>query len=139
MGPAEAARRGLGEIASRMRPLRKDIKPTARARGSAPELRSEPSPPEGLLWSRLRRRRLGGLRFRRQHPLGPYVADFYCHESALAVEIDGVYHAGDRKARDAARDAWMQERGLRVLRVPAAAVMGDLDAVLRTIAREAGL
>ena len=121
-----------------MRPLHKEVEPTARARARAARLRSEATPPEELLWSRLRRRQLHGLRFRRQHPLGPFIADFYCHEAALVVEIDGSTHVGERKAADADRDRWMRERNLRIVRVTAHDVLTDIDAVMRTIAREAG-
>ncbi len=121
-----------------MRPLHKDIEPTARARARAPRLRSETTPPEELLWSRLRRRQLHDLRFRRQHPVGPFIADFYCHDASLVIEIDGGTHAGEQKAADAERDRWMRERKLRILRVTAHDVLTDIDAVMRTIAREAG-
>lgn len=121
-----------------MRPLHKDIEPTARARARAPRLRRESTPPEAILWSRLRRRQLGGLRFRRQHPIGPFIADFYCHDAALVVEIEGATHAGEQKAADADRDRWMRERHVRVLRVRASDVLTDIDVVMRTIAREAG-
>src|SRR5205085_6433162 len=58
----------------------------------AQTLRREMSPPERLLWSRMRGSALGGLKFRRQHPFDPYVLDFYCHEARLCVEIDGWDH-----------------------------------------------
>ncbi|MFB3431560.1 MAG: endonuclease domain-containing protein [Phycisphaerales bacterium] len=98
----------------------------------ARRLRREQTPPEGILWSRLRAGRLNGLKFRRQQPVGPYVADFFCAAARLVVEVDGQIH-GKRPARDAARDRWMREDGIRVLRIPAHEVLRDLDAVLRTI------
>jgi very-short-patch-repair endonuclease len=73
---------------------------------SARRLRRALSPPEVKLWSRLRLRAPGLLAFRRQHPIGPYVLDFYCAKARLAVEIDGMSHdLGDRLERDVRRDA----------------------------------
>jgi len=104
--------------------------PIERAR----ELRQSQTPPEGVLWSKLRAGRLAGLKFRRQHPIGPYTVDFYCALAKLVVEIDGRVH-DDREQvrRDRLRDAWMHDRGLLVLRIPASEVSRDVDAVLRTI------
>lgn len=96
------------------------------------QLRRPLSPPEAVLWSHLRDRRLAGFKFRRQHPLGVYIADFYCAEVRLVVEIDGASHAA-RVEHDRHRDAWMREQGLHVLRVSASAVAKDCDGVLKTI------
>ena len=96
------------------------------------QLRRNLSPPEATLWNELRARRLAGFKFRRQHPLGPYVADFYCHEARLVVEIDGSMHA-ERVEHDRRRDAWMSEQGLTVLRMPAWYVRDQLSNALRTI------
>src|SRR5437868_4924133 len=82
----------------------------------AKDLRKRMTPPEQILWSRLRGSKLGGLKFRRQHPLGAYIADFYCHEAGLVVELDGITHFYRSDARDVIRDRWMDEGGLRVLR-----------------------
>lgn len=104
---------------------------------NARRLRSEMSLPEVLLWQALRKRP-GGLKFRRQHPAGPYVADFFCHEARLVIEIDGQAHGyGDRPIRDAERDRWFQELRFDVLRIPAEAVFDDLDAVVRGIVARA--
>ena len=95
--------------------------------------RREMSFPEVLLWQDLRKEP-GGWYFRREHPAGPYFLDFYCAKAKLCVEVDGEAHArGDRPERDARRDAWLAGHGVRVLRVPAAEVLCDLDAVLRHI------
>jgi very-short-patch-repair endonuclease len=76
--------------------------------------------PERRLWWELRHSRLDGLKFRRQHPLGPYVLDFYCHAARLAVEVDGGSHnIAGRRERDLARDAWLGDRGIHTLRLPA--------------------
>jgi very-short-patch-repair endonuclease len=96
---------------------------------TARSLRREMSFPEVLLWQELRGRRTG-LKFRRQHPIGPYVVDFYCSEASLVVEIDGEAHdRGDRPARDWLRDQFLQENGYRVLRIKAAEVLRDAGAV----------
>ena len=100
----------------------------------ARKLRKEMSLPEVLLWRELRKRP-AGLKFRKQHPAGPYVADFFCHEARLVVEVDGEAHGrGDRPQRDAARDAWFVERRFEVLRIPACEVLGNLDGAVRGIA-----
>ena len=92
--------------------------------------------PEGLLWRALRQRP-DGLKFRRQHPCGPFVLDFYCESARLGIEVDGAAHAmGDRPERDVARDRWLEEHGVRVLRIPARDVLGDLDSVVRQIVAE---
>ncbi|WP_332306553.1 endonuclease domain-containing protein [Sphingomonas sp. PAMC 26605] len=91
-----------------------------------------------LLWQVLRTRP-GGYRFRRQAPAGSYVLDFYCAPARLAIEVDGEAHSrGDRPVRDAARDAWLKEREVAVLRVRAADVLRDLEAVVRRILAEVG-
>ena len=76
---------------------------------NARHLRRSLSPPEARLWSRLRERAPGIPAFRRQHPRGPYVLDFYCAKARFAVEIDGWSHEiGDRPQRDFRRDAWLE-------------------------------
>jgi very-short-patch-repair endonuclease len=89
--------------------------------------------PEVLLWQQLRKEP-EGVQFRRQHPAGPYVLEFFCATSNLAIEIDGEAHkCGDRPARDLARDAWLSEQGVRTLRIPAVEVLRNLDGVLQAI------
>ena len=97
-------------------------------------LRRTLTPPEARLWVCPRRGGLGGLKFRRQHPLGPYVLDFYCAEARLAVEIDGAVHDHpDRMAHDRRRSAWLEARGLAVMRVTAEDVRVNLEGVLASI------
>jgi very-short-patch-repair endonuclease len=104
----------------------------------ARRLRRNLSPPEARLWSRLRARRPGAPVFRRQHPVGPYVLDFYCAEARLAVEVDGMSHdLGDRPRRDVARDAWLKAHGLMVMRVAASEVMRNADDTADAIVRMA--
>ena len=109
------------------------------AREMASRLRQALNLPEGLLWKALKARRQDGLHFRRQHPLGPYVLDFYCSRARLCVEVDGYSHgAADRPERDAERDEWLLEQGVETLRLRAGLVLEDLDAALamiRTAAR----
>ena len=100
----------------------------------ARRLRRDQTPPEGVLWSRLRGRRLDGLKFRRQHTLGRFVADFYCAEALLVVEIDGRRH--DR-LRDDHRDRVLSDRGIQTLRFTASSLSTDFDGVLATIRRVA--
>ena len=93
--------------------------------------------PEVLLWQELRRGGLDGLRLRRQHPMGPYILDFYCAEHRLAVEVDGEGHGyGHQPQHDARRDAWLASQDLRVLRIDARTVLKDMDVVLATILAE---
>jgi very-short-patch-repair endonuclease len=105
----------------------------------AKRLRREMSPPETRLWTALRGRKADGLRFRRQHPIGPYVLDFYCDSARLAVEVDGHAHLmGDRPRRDERRDAWLAARGIRSLRIDARDVRDELDGVVDLIVAAAG-
>jgi ATP-dependent DNA helicase RecQ len=104
----------------------------------ARSLRRESTPPEQLLWLALRNGQIGDLRFRRQHPIGPYVVDFYCHSIGLVVEVDGMSHDG-KASQDAVRTAFLEKQGIRALRVTNEDVMRDLDAVTREIARLAGV
>jgi very-short-patch-repair endonuclease len=100
---------------------------------SARRLRRSLTLPEGLLWQHLRNRP-GGFKFRRQHPLGPYVLDFFCREAGLAVEVDGMAHEmGTNPERDQRRDAWLERQGIRTLRVTATDVLAQMEAVIRFI------
>ena len=97
-------------------------------------LRRQMSLPEVLLWQAIKGRKLSGLQFRNQHPLGPYVLDFYCDAEKLAIEVDGGSHGfGDRPERDARRDAWLLANGVRTLRLSASLVLDDVDDAIRTI------
>ena len=91
--------------------------------------------PEVLLWQILRRRS-DGPKFRRQHPIGPYVLDFYVASLKLAIEIDGAAHdMGDRPERDEARDRWLASQGIEMLRIAATDVLADPAAVADSIVR----
>ena len=71
------------------------------------------------VWLYLRRRKLDGWKFRRQHPIGPYVVDFYCPAARLVVELDGDSHDGNKDEYDDRRQAWLESKGYRVLRLSA--------------------
>ncbi len=97
-------------------------------------LRRALTPPEARLWVCLRRRALAGLKFRRQHPVGPYVLDFYCAEAKLAVEVDGQHHGeAERAEHDQRRTAWLATQGITELRIAAEDVRVNLDGVLTWI------
>jgi very-short-patch-repair endonuclease len=86
------------------------------------------------LWQCLRKPGLEGLRFRRQTPIGSYIVDFFCPERKLIVEADGNQHVFDRvKAHDARRDAWLRDRGYRVLHFTNRDVTTNLNGVCDTI------
>ena len=100
---------------------------------TARKLRRSMGPPEVLLWSQIRGSKLG-FKVRRQHPIGPYVADFFVRAANLVIEIDGLPHDfGDRPARDAVRDKYLADRGYRILRIVAGDVMKNLEGALQYI------
>jgi very-short-patch-repair endonuclease len=104
----------------------------------AQSLRRALSAPEVKLWIRLRERAAGRPAFRRQHPVGPYVLDFYCTKARLAIEIDGLSHdMGDRPQRDIRRDAWLKAHGVTVLHIPASELRYNIDDVADAIVRMA--
>ncbi len=100
----------------------------------ARELRQKQTPAEEIFWSIVRNRQFMGLKFRRQHQIGEYVADFYCHEEKTVIELDGGIHA-QKKKRDAKRDAWMKAQGFNVLRFPNEQLLDDSESVLNQIAQ----
>ncbi len=104
----------------------------------ARRLRRDATHPEAILWGVLRSGHLGGLKFRRQHAIGSYVADFFCNSARLVVEVDGMSH-DDRAEYDKRRSEFLQGFGLKVIRVTNDDILDDLEAVARYIAREAGI
>jgi very-short-patch-repair endonuclease len=105
---------------------------------TARHLRRVLTVPEARLWNRQRHRAPGKPVFRRQHPIGPYVIDFYCAKAKLSIEIDGVVHdMGDRPQRDERRDAWLRNRGVTVVRIPASELTHAIDDVADAIVRMA--
>jgi very-short-patch-repair endonuclease len=100
----------------------------------ARRLRKNPTDAESRLWLHLLQKQLGGFRFRRQVPLGPYVTDFVCQSEKLVVEIDGGQHA-DKIEHDERRSVWLAENGYRVLRFWNNDVLANTEGVLETILR----
>lgn len=105
----------------------------------ARELRQKQTSAEAIFWELVRSRRLLGLKFRRQQQLGPFIADFYCHQARLVVELDGGVHGAPAQAdRDANRDVYLKENRLRVLRFTNQQLLDDPESVLREIAQATG-
>jgi very-short-patch-repair endonuclease len=108
-----------------------------RSRALAKTLRRSMPSAEVILWSRLKGKQFKGLHFRRQHPIGPYVADFVCMEAMTVLEIDGDQHAMPSAVmHDRARDAFMKGRGWKVIRLANASVYKELNETLEYLARE---
>ncbi len=106
---------------------------TPHALASARNLRRAMSLPERLLWQHLRQRPLG-VKFRKQHPLGTFIVDFYCAQNRLVVEIDGISHdMGDHPTRDTHRDEWLKSQGYQVCRIAAHDVLHGPAAVAEAI------
>jgi very-short-patch-repair endonuclease len=95
-------------------------------------LRHEPTEAEKELWRLLRSRQIGGAKFRRQQPIGPYIADFVCHEARLIVEADGGQHANS--AADQRRTEFLNSAGYRVLRFWNHDIIGNSEGVVQVIA-----
>jgi very-short-patch-repair endonuclease len=108
------------------RPKHRDNVPATR------DLRARQTPVEVVLWDALRNRRLAGLKFRRQHPIGPFVADFCCPDRRLIVEIDGAVHDTTRE-HDVELEALLASAGYRTLRFPNNDIRNDLSGVLEMI------
>ena len=102
-------------------------------------MRGNPTPAENILWQRLRQKQVGGFHFRRQHPIGRFIVDFYCASARLVIEIDGSIHeAPEHREYDEARQAHLEEIGLRVLRFSNAQVINQMDSVVEVIAESIG-
>ena len=100
----------------------------------AARMRRRMTPPEARLWSCLKGHKLGGYKFRRQHPIGPYILDFYCASAKLAVEVDGARHdSPEQMAYDRRRTAWLAQQGVSVVRFPASSIRDNLGGVLQGI------
>jgi len=107
-------------------------------RGRAKELRRASTRAETLLWRYIRAHRIGGLGFRRQVPIGNYIADFACHSAKLIVELDGESHDFVvRQRADQRRDAFFVTQGFQVLRFTNTQVMSNLEGVIGTIRQDA--
>ncbi len=113
--------------------MRERIKPVQQA---ARRLRKEMTPAEQVLWEAIRKDRLDGLHFRKQHPVHRFVLDFFCAKLNLCVEVDGAIHAEQRQ-RDEERTAHLAARGITVLRFTNDEVLNNIESVLTRIRAEA--
>ena len=99
------------------------------------EFRKNSTDTEALLWTQLRAKRLSGAKFRRQRPLGRYIADFCCDAAHLVIEIDGgIHNMEDQKAYDEVRDEMLKAWGYKILRVTTADIYNNMSGVLNRIA-----
>lgn len=97
-------------------------------------LRKNSTEAEKLVWSRLRKRQLAGVKFRRQYSIGAYVADFYCPEKKLAIEIDGAQHfEEDAMEYDRRREEYMASAGIKTIRFTNKDVFNNMEGVLQKI------
>lgn len=104
------------------------------------QLRQNSTSAEALLWFHLRANRFAGFKFRRQHPRGPFILDFFCRQRKLAIERDGGQHfEAEAQAYDASRTAYLAARGITVLRFGNDLVFRDNTAVLQVIAAALGM
>src|SRR5438105_10694590 len=109
-----------------------------RSQRFAKALRKQMTEAEVILWSYLRREAVTGLRFRRQHPIGPYIGDFACMSARLVVEVDGATHmSADEMRHDRIRDGYLRSRGWRTLRVTNTDVYRNVGGVLDVIIYQA--
>ena len=104
-------------------------------RARARHLRKNQTDAERNLWQRIRRRQIGGYRFRRQHPIGNYIVDFFCFEKGLVIEIDGGQHL-EQADYDRERTNWLESQGYRVLRFWNNEVQDEVEAVVQEIWKE---
>jgi len=113
-------------------PIRPSKRPSDETKKRAKELRSNSTVPERILWDALRGRNVGGLKFRRQHPIEPYIVDYYCADARLVVELDGDSHNG-REEYDRERSDHLRRLGLTIMRVANDDVSNNLDGVAEAI------
>ena len=115
-------------------PYNKNLKPFSS------QLRKTMTEAEIRLWARLKARQVGGFRFNRQKIIGNYIADFYCHEAKLVIEVDGSqHHTAEGIQADRRRDAYMESCGLRVLRFTDTDVLTNIEGVGEVILRTLGV
>ena len=111
---------------------------SGRTFASAKRLRGNMTEAENILWERLSKNQLNNCRFRRQHPVGNYIADFYCHKAKLIVEVDGGHHYKNEQAHyDAKRTEELNRLGIKVIRFSNGQVKNDIEKVLEEIKRYA--
>ena len=98
----------------------------------AKSMRKDPTPAEAILWRYLRSKRFGNIKFRRQHPIPPYIVDFFCAVERLVIELDGESHIG-KEAYDAQRQLFLEQQGLTVLRFWDTEIYDHLPMVLDVV------
>lgn len=109
-------------------------------RSRAKALRRDLTVPEQRLWKHLKQLKPLGFHFRRQAPIGVYVADFVCLSAKFVIEVDGHLHGSPgAAAHDARRDAYMNNEGFRVLRVSNSEIVRNIEGVVETVMRELGI
>ncbi|MBX3389092.1 MAG: DUF559 domain-containing protein [Phycisphaeraceae bacterium] len=136
--PPRGRGQGVGEELPTATPFWQPPARNALTMRRARELRARMTGPEWILWTHLRKRELMGLKFRRQHPFGPFILDYFCQDRLLVVELDGRSHDDpDSKRRDAERSDYLESCGLSVLRVRNDRVIADGLAVAKYIRRVA--
>jgi very-short-patch-repair endonuclease len=97
-------------------------------------LRANTTPAENILWQRLKRNQLNGFKFRRQHPVANFIADFYCHAAKLVIEVDGETHQSDStKEYDEGRTYEIENFGIKVIRFKNKEVETEIEKVIDTI------
>lgn len=106
----------------------------------AKQLRDKPTEAEDFLWMQLSNKKIQGLRFKRQHPILYFIADFYCHQAKLVIEVDGGYHQiPSQYEYDCSRDSELEELGLKVIRFTNEQVLLDIDSTIQIIEKEVRL
>ncbi len=100
----------------------------------AKRLRRRMTRPESILWQKLRNRKFDNLKFRRQHPVNQFIADFYCHELQLIVEVDGsIHHLYEVKEKDIGRTYMLKSMGINIIRFSNEDIINNLESVLTTL------
>jgi len=100
----------------------------------AKQMRKNPTEAEDILWHRLKNKQVAGLKFRRQHPVDRFIADFYCHERKLVIELDGDIHAqNEQRDLDKGRTETLNEFGITVLRFKNEEILNDVEEVIKKI------
>jgi very-short-patch-repair endonuclease len=92
------------------------------------EFRDNPTEAEKALWNILRNKKFHGLKFRRQHKIGQFIVDFYCHQSGMVIEVDGGVH-DKRESEDSTRTEWLEKCGLKVIRFTNDEVLNDMETI----------
>ncbi len=107
---------------------------------NARELREKMTLAESMLWEELRMKKLDGFKFRRQHPLGIHILDFYCHGKRLGIELDGGYHDDqNQKELDKERTEILNKQNIKIIRFKNEKIINQIDSVLREIKTELNL